>query len=382
MGQSVLKSHFVGENYFSPDGYFGLERSDGLTLPIEDPAMIGRFSADFRLRRTSEPGLSIVVPWCEADINEQAVISAVCRDYFYPLLAAKLEVVVATPSRETLINHETLVTVSQGVSEQLPSELLALLELAEWATEVRPNERLTINAPPPDRSLRWSAELLSEDHINKIRAALQNGARIALRVPLIVREKTKEPRESFFDVFLIADPRAERGQPVFVREGIIISDVRAPRSRGVLSLVVVENDALATLLGDSENPAHTQWQQDSSNFKGKYIYGPSYIQFVKKSVSEIIQIVTKDDGEIDKTLLRDLFYLPIEKETPSIEVTETEDEVEPLPPSKPAVFRVRKVKGGFSVSNAQQNGTLPRFFVARVAYDLRRGSPLRKYKSS
>src|SRR5207245_3481757 len=100
--------------------------------------------------------------------------------------------------------------------------------------------------------------------------------RVALRVTLAVREKNKEPQPSFFDVFLVADPRGERGRPVFVREGIVISDVRAPRSRGIVSLVVVENDALVTLLGDSEIPGHAQWQKDSSNYKGKYINGPSY----------------------------------------------------------------------------------------------------------
>jgi hypothetical protein len=379
MGQAVLKSHSVEPSYFSPDGYFGLQREDGLTLPIEDTNILTGFSNDFRLRRNGEPGLSVVVPWCEKDITEQFVIAAVCRDYFYPILAANLEVSVATPSRETLINHETLVGVSQNIAE-LPTELPALLKLAEWATEISPNEFVALAEPPRDRAPKWTPDLFSEQQITAIRQSLQTGQRIALRVPLAVKETNKEPRLSFFDVFLLADPQSDRGKPVFIREGIIISDVRAPRSRGMVSLVVVENDALATLLGDSENPAHTQWQKDSSHYKGKYINGPSYIRFVVNSVSEIVQIVTEGEDKTEPSLLLDLFYLPLETEIPSTEeITETEDHPEPPRQARPTRFRIRKITGGFTISNASGNGPVPIFLDVRVAYDVRRGNALKKY---
>jgi hypothetical protein len=197
-------------------------------LPIDNPWIIERFCTDFHLSRKTEPGLSVVVPWCEADINENFLIAAVCRDYFYPILAAKLEVIVGTSDGETVINHESIVAVSHNLAHELPAELPALLQLAEWATELRPAERILVGKPPHDRALKWAAELFSQEQITKIRESLQSGERIALRVPLAVREKNTEPRSSFFDVFLVADPKAERGRPVFVREGIIISDVRAP----------------------------------------------------------------------------------------------------------------------------------------------------------
>ncbi len=93
-------------------------------------------------------------------------------------------------------------------------------------------------------------------------------------MPVIVRPQKGSSIESFFDVYLLRDEQYNDGRALFVREGIMISDIRASRTRKVRALVVVEDEALATLLGDSENPAHTQWQKDSSNYKGKYIYGP------------------------------------------------------------------------------------------------------------
>ena len=62
-------------------------------------------------------------------------------------------------------------------------------------------------------------------------------------------------------------------------------------------MVVIERGALATMLGDSENPAHTQWQKDGSKFKDKYYYGPAFIRFVADSVSEIVRISTEAEDQ-------------------------------------------------------------------------------------
>ena len=132
-----------------------------------------------------------------------------------------------------------------------------------------------------------------------LRHKLENGEKFAIRVPLTVREKgTREKRfDTYFDVFL-QQGENESGRPLFVREGIIISDVRGPgtRARGVRSIVLVEHKPIATLLGDSENLAHTQWQKDCRNF-------------IAKSVASIIRLLRPQDEE-DATLLTDVFSLP------------------------------------------------------------------------
>jgi hypothetical protein len=388
MGQSVLKSHSVGDNYFSPDGYFGLRRDDGLTLPLEDPALIEKFCKDFGLIRNRESGLSIVVPFCDPEINQRSLVAAVCRDYFYPILAATLEVVVESPESKIVIDHQSIREVANGVVDQLPKDLVPILELAEWATEQPPQKIVKTAQPSSDRAMAWSDDLFSEEQIKTLRSAFQAGEHIALRVPLTIRQKNREPRESFFDVFLVRRGDSDSGRPIFVREGIIISDVRSPRSRGVLSLVVVEDGPLATLLGDSENPAHTQWQKDSSNYKGKYIYGPSYIQFVVRSVSEILQILAEGEDKTDPSLLLDLFSLPAQKpeatkepEKKDLPAGDETDKPE-IPKPSPPRFRVQKVVGGFSVTRGSQGAPMPPFLDLRVAYDIRRGNPLRKYEAA
>ena len=71
-----------------------------------------------------------------------------------------------------------------------------------------------------------------------------------------MREKGKPPRLSHFDFYLWKDG-FESGRPVFICEGLIISDVRAPRARGIRSFVIAESGALATLSGDVEKATHS-----------------------------------------------------------------------------------------------------------------------------
>jgi hypothetical protein len=219
-----------------------------------------------------------------------------------------------------------------------------------------------------------------------MRQLLERGERLAVRATLTVREKNKPPRESFFDIFMRQDGD-ENGRPTFVREGVIIADVRAPRARGVRSLVVIEDQPIATLLGDSENPAHTQWQRDSSHFKGRYTYGPSYLDFVTRSVSALVQFLSEREAEEDPTLLLDIFSLP----TPEDEAAkakdrrkkkrtgdDSEDDEVKLEKTK-SRFKIQRVAGGFSIIPGDKPVIEPLTLDVRVAYDIRRGSALRKY---
>src|SRR5262249_15652036 len=157
----------------------------------------------------------------------------------------------------------------------------------------------------------WGPDLFPEAAAG-LREKYHKGERIAVRVPFCVRPKGGEKKWSYFDVALERDGTESRERPVFVREGIIISDLRSPYSRGVRSLVICDDGPLATLLGDSENPAHTQWQKDGSNYKGKYTYPAENLSFVINSVSEVIRFITEADKEADKTILVDMFSLPAE----------------------------------------------------------------------
>ncbi len=176
------------------------------------------------------------------------------------------------------------------IGNDLQRETLPLVELAKWANSLDESSFVRLSSPDTKRAWQWSKELFPEDSLIDLQNRYERGDRIAVRVPISVREKNQPPRESFFDVFLYRDGSEQSGRPVFIREGIIVPDVRAPRTRGVRSLVMAEDEPIAAFLGNSENPAHTQWQKDGDNFRGKYVSGTADLQFVIRTVHELLNI--------------------------------------------------------------------------------------------
>lgn len=386
LGQAVLRTHCCDEVHYTPDGGFGDLGGNGLVLPVSDVAMIGRFSKLFCVSREKEPGLSIVVPWVNNnEFNHDLLVAAVVRGYFYPILEGKLEIRVSEGANVTLIDAETLAEVAGNLPEALSEELLPTFELAEWASVRKPADFFVLNMAPNRPA--WSKDLIPEEFYDDLQTKLDNGQRIALRVPLSVRRKGAEARDSYFDIFMVRDGTGD-GRSIFVREGIIVSDVRARRVRGLRSLVVVEDGPLAGLLGDSENPAHTEWQSKSANFEGKYINGPSYLAFVTHCVSSIENILGARQEQEDVAMLKDFFFLPSPPapETPKARKKrkkKSDGPISPSPDPKPEPrkkrYRLERIAGGFRVCNGDPDCEVPHLIEIKAAYDVRRGNPLKKY---
>ncbi|MFL6227531.1 MAG: hypothetical protein ACJ741_01985 [Pyrinomonadaceae bacterium] len=215
LGQTVLRSHHVSDKYYTPDGYFGLHQND-LSLPVEDAKMLEQFRQDFRLSRENEPGLSIVVPWCDEEITFERLLDAVMRQYYYPILSGKLSVTVATPEREVVLDDTTLLDELRARPADLAGELIPLIELTQWSNQQTPESMTTLSLLTGQAALKWSAERLTDEQIAQMRVALEKGEHVAVRVPVTVREKKKPPQQSFFDVFLVRDGSNDGGRSSFL----------------------------------------------------------------------------------------------------------------------------------------------------------------------
>jgi hypothetical protein len=382
MGRGTLKFHRTADGeHFTSDGYFGQHRS-GVTFPLTDAGRLDLFASRFRLKRATESGLSIVVPWCEPDIDFDQLALATVRGYFVPILKGELHVQIDSPERSIELNATTLVESLATLTGDI-ADLAAWIDLTKIALGYGASDHLQVSGPPAGAH-KWQKDLLSPALAATIRQCLGEGHTVPIRVPVNVRPHGGTPTASFFDVYLKRDERYDDGRALFVREGIIVSDVRSSRTRKIRALVIVQDDPLATLLGDSENPAHTQWQKDSSNFKGKYVYGPSYIEFVTSAPSRLVRFITEDDTERNMILAREFFSI-LQQDAPPI--TEIRSTTRPggRPPSpvtprprQPQLVRIAKIEGGFALRPGDADATGCEFTL-RAAYDVRRGNPFAKY---
>lgn len=389
MGSAVVRNHSVGGEDFQPDAWFGCrDVIDDPVSPVTDTDFIDRFVATFGLQRGDTPGLSVVVPAIDDRVNASDLRRGVVRSFFWPILQGELVVDLESPDGNWRIDAETLASHRS----LLPAPEAAVVEFASWASTAKPADIVIL---PSDAATKpdWRSiidSVLTEPKLVEIRSKLGTRERVGVKVPVRVRPKYDGGGDSmsFFKVF-VAQCRDVGFRPLFLRDGIVITDVRAPHLSGTRSLVIVEHPPLATLLGDSEGVNHTQWQKDSPKFHGRYVYGPETIKFVTRSVYEIMQRLHAAETQGDPTLLLDIFYLPIDEGVvePTRKPTKEKDgsvvpPPEPPPPPKPKRFTLTPVKGGFNLKPSDaQIEVFPVRVRIEAGYAVRRGSAIKRWAS-
>ena len=192
-----------------------------------------------------------------------------------------------------------------------------------------------------------------------------------------------------FDIYLERDDALERSDEHFVRDGITVTGVRAALPKGITAIAVVRDKALSSLLGDSENPAHTEWQERSPKFKDRYRHGAFTLRYVKSVPRELVRLLTRPVEGSDYALLRQLFSLEIPTESDIASRAAdaqkrqgTGEESERRGARRRSVRTVcscsRRLRGGFRVRGSTSDPRALPAAAVNVAYEVRRGDPFRQ----
>ncbi len=187
--------------------------------------------------------------------------------------------------------------------------------------------------------------------------------------------------------FLQRTGTSDRYESYYVREGMTITKLNTKRSvRGVRGLVVVEPGFLASLLGDTEGPAHTTW--DTSNderpnrvwktWKGR-------VTFFSNILDSLHELLTPKSNTPDFDLLSDFFSID-QTQAPQLnrrakKAGEPGDKpsVTPPPPT-PRWYRLNGRPGGFTIADSGNPPTVVGSILrVSAAYDLPSGNPLKAW---
>lgn len=404
MGQSILNNHRFGGDGYQPYGYFGRfgDSEEFFALPVTQPAHINPIIEQFDLIRADETGLSLLIAMPYPEITMPLIVVAVAEQYFYPILDGRL-VVQAGPwqiDRKNLAHILDALPPPDDDDTDTPRHTISpatfrrTLDFTQWAMTL--DDADYVQFPPPDdleAAPFWRHYLptLSDDEQTRIRQQFADTGRMAFHVPVKVQRTDGEPELSGFRVYLERDDKLSRAENYFIREGITITGLRTLAQRDMRGMVVVDETPLTTMLGDAENPAHTEWQKDSQNFKGKYEHGYSTIDFVKYSLRDLARFLTEVERDVDPDLLQDMFYLetpyqddpPREKPQPTNKPSEPEGE-SPQPPAIPPIqsdspVQLIQYETGLSVRPNRQSERTVTAIHLKLAYDTRRGNAFASY---
>ena len=389
-GQCVLKSHHVNAQQYTPDGWWGVYKQenndDYFQLPVDDNtgSLLKQLRKDFGLtRKKSDTGLSIIMPYIQDEVTSEKLAEHVIREYFWPILKNQLCVEVVEDKNTKIINAES---IYHNLSELLPLEvaqrIMPFISLAARTLPSNDCPVIELKLPTSPSQPKWNKQYLDKETATIILKAISREESCAcIRCPLHVQRINQNiTSTSYFDIFLTKDISDTSQKPLFVREGITIPEDRVPSVRGYISIVSIEQGSLATLLGDSENPAHTEWEKNAPKFKGIYRWGHSTIDFVRLSVSKLLKLLSQGDEELDTSILSDIFYLETSESDEDVPIARkrrkqpkpgSEDEpVSPIPPARPKTYRLSKTDDGFVITGPSTPLNSPRLYKVRVAYDL------------
>jgi hypothetical protein len=389
LGQSVLKTHVLDGARIDPYGFFArYERRNGLPLPIEDPILLDRFADDFRVTRR-DPGLSIVVPYYRDDeLSRDRIVTSVVQQYFYPILRGDLvvEVVdgeVADGAHVQRVTEETI----DGLSAP-GSDVARLCELTRWSLAQGDDARIVL----PERGTaapRWEDDVLDPAALAALRERFASGERLAFRVPILVKRKRARAASSWFDIFLEHDEALRKGEHHFIRRGITIPEVRTSGEKSARALIVIDDQALSTFLGDAENPAHSDWSERADKIRTQYDHGAWTLRFVKNGASFLTSLLARPPVGRERDFLAELFSIDVPLESkrdvragrnPSRGATDGESRGDTAAGASSAGSRVTiaKIAGGFTIKAADPS-MVGRSLRGEVAYRVRAGNPFRKH---
>ena len=368
MGKTILNSHYMDnqEDKYYQDGYWGSKNADGeLILPTQDAGHIARFKETFQITRNNESGLSIVAPWLYQEISTPQLLKSIIKNYTYAILSGSLTLTLTTPTTNIHLTRDTLQAVTAKIPEL--AELLPEVSFTSWVLSSDSTATLTELLPPAsDRGWRWKSELFPKGLLNELSVKIRTGAPIALRVPVTVRKRKIDPENSYFDVYLYSDEHSESVKTLFIRDQIVISDVRTQPIPGIRSLVVSNHESISRFLRLAENPSHTEWRENQ--VKQDYSSGVGDLKFVIQSVRRIYKLATAQDKEEDNLVLADIFPLPGKGKSDVV-----------IPPS-PQKFAIRHTGNGFVIRPGEVLLRPDEYAKVWVAYDTRRGNALNQYQ--
>lgn len=378
MGQAILKNHMIDGAEMDSVGFWCREGAKG-GQPSIDREECGRFAGLADLRRQGEAGLSLVIPYVLPDIGSEHLIAAILKNYYFPILTGRL---IATVN-DTTIDAATFDRILGEVGgEALSQSLFAF---------VRELQTLSSGAPALILPATWqerpiTGELLGDESVSALRQTYGAGKVLHVRAPLAVRprEHNGPAKATHVDVFLRAAQPGEKSQTLVVRGSITVptegTRAHLPDCHAAL---VAQEEKISQLLGDAENPAHTQWNERAEKLHANWVGPRNVLRRVRALLRELHSVVADRIEREDAHALVDFFSIPKPKEAGRRRGgTVTKVVVEPAP-SRPKPFRIERRAGGFALLPDPNFApeSFPLVVHVRCAYDVLNGNPFRRFGS-
>lgn len=409
MGQAVLTKHSIDGQRHDPVGYFAIAGDESLPwLPLrnsvaEQRPFIDECIADFGLKWRNAPGLSVIIPFPrinagnpaqdgdeDAGISQKQLLAEVVHNYFFPIIAGQLEVVVdaGDEAAADALNSDTIDDVIDRLDLPAAGE-----RSHESYQRLFAMCRHSIGRPAHEHETLEANRLNQSDGYDKDQRAIwrsryEAGELLSFRIGMQVHRKDEtSPRPTSLRVYVQRDADLREGHDYYIRGTLSIHgrmDLIRNRRGARLLMVVDKDEPAASLLRDSEPPAHTEWRRQSSRVAARWQRPRLSLAAVRDAPGQLLALLEPPTEGVQRDAFTDIFFWDGNDRTVNDgRVRERQTDYIPRkeqPEPSQRDFNISQTSGGFRVRISERAlDNPPRCARLRVAYGVARGNPLSRY---
>ena len=395
IGMSTLKGHTLTGKNFQPDGWWAnYSTREDVPIPVSNE-ILNEFKLDWQLKRDSENGLSILIPFIPDFITKELIRDCIIRDYFIAIIQGLLEVEISDGNQTFLLNRENLRKECENLGEEerisnskSRDEMLSLIDMVLEVESKRENSiELQISLDFPNK---WTSVSLDTSDADQAAILLDSGKTLHCRISTLVPTKNGGSNFDEFDLY-VRRAQDSRTCAIFSREGIVIPSANPFLIRDHLVLIIVKSGPLANLLADAEGPAHEKWSEKTDKFRTNYPVskGGQVLTFVRKAPSEVLFKIRGSGTEKDSTAFSSFFPLPGAQTIGALSHTKksgvngqaSDVQLSLNLKRNETFFRVDDSPNGFAIRSVADNPSLiGRRILINVAYKVRSGDSFAKWE--
>jgi hypothetical protein len=256
-----------------------------------------------------------------------------------------------------------------------------LFDFIEEAHSIDGKDLSVLKPTWADDAILDESDFEPED-LETIRAKFTGGQLVGLRFPVTVKKKSGEGMDTFFSVFIKRPEDLSKGSDLYVRGGLTLPGEAKFRERKALGVMVAEDEAICSFLGDAENAAHTLWVGSAEKLKKNYQRPEKIVKVIKNSIVHLYDLLAEVVEEIDEEALRSFFWINEPEDTRTRKKQKKTPVVIPDPPKpRPVDFHISETADGFSIASTlgADPDRFPQSIRIEVAYDVVTGNPFKKY---
>jgi hypothetical protein len=357
------------------------------------PPLVGQDASEFKevLGMNSkgfDTGLSLLLTSVAEEYTVDTLVATILTNHVYPIVSDRLEVIVGEEDDEIVINSATILKLAAderfGGGEAMVAKIQAF-SLALGAMKVARD----IGSP-----VRIARESFPDELIEILAGEFEQGVPVAVRAVFQPRERG-DRKEGTIVISALRDARLAVGCTVHIRDGI---SVFSPGPAGTVVIVQSENDGVAQLLRDAEDPTHTKWEAKRAvSWPANKTH--DIVQSFKKGGEIFINALLRVREDKDSNGFSGLFSMPAETADRAIankgpETPERPDiDFAPMPELPPALenpdlflvegllpddterypgFKISLTEAGRALVSA---GEMPEKVVFTAAYAVTAGKP-------